>query len=280
MKLLIKKGKAFSTKIGKPCRHTLFILFILLKQEYYKQPFKLANITEDKKDDTLRLMITSSSPGVVDNDNYLIEIEVEENASLHLSTQGYQRLFTMRNKASQCMNVQVNENGSFYFLPHPNVPHALSNFSAINNIYLCRNHNFVWSEIITCGRKLSGEEFQFTKYHNVTNIYINKKLVVRENVLLEPLKKDPASIGQLEGYTHQATLIFLNNHFDMKEIMKQGEELLSEAEDIIFGISSLPVNGLIFRQVGYKAEQLFHNNNKLAELVDRFVKNEPKLLSA
>lgn len=251
-----------------------------LKQGYYKQPFKLANITEDKRDDTLRLMITSSSPGVLNNDNYFIEIEVEQNASLHFSTQGYQRLFTMRNKASQCMNVQVNENGSFYFLPHPNVPHALSNFSAINNIYLRRNHNFVWSEIITCGRKLSGEEFQFTKYHNLTNIYINKKLVVKENVLLEPLKKDPASIGQLEGYTHQATLIFLNDHLDMKEIMQQGRGLLSGSEDIVFGISLLPVDGLIFRQLGNKAEQLFNNNNKLSGLISRFVKDEPKLLPA
>lgn len=244
------------------------------------QPFKLANVTEDKRDDTLRLMITSSSPGVLDNDIYSIEIDVEENASLHLSTQGYQRLFTMRNKASQYINVQINENASFYFLPHPNVPHALSNFSAINNIYLSRNHNLVWSEIITCGRKLSGEEFQFTKYHNVTNIYINKKLVVKENVMLEPLKHDPASIGQLEGYTHQATLIFLNNHFSMKEIMEKVRELLSAEEGIIFGVSLLPVNGLIFRQLGNKAEQLFNNNNKLAKLISRFVKNQPKLLPA
>lgn len=251
-----------------------------LKQGYYKQPFKLANVTEDKRDDTLRLMITSSSPGVLDNDAYSIEIDVEENASLHLSTQGYQRLFTMRNKASQCMNVQVNENGSFYFLPHPNVPHALSNFSAINNINLCRNHHLVWSEIITCGRKLSGEEFQFTKYHNLTNIYINKKLVVKENVLLAPLKHDPSSIGQFEGYTHQATLIFLNDQLDMKEIVQQGRDLLSGIHDIVFGISLLPVNGLIFRQLGYKAEPLFNNNNKLAELINRAVKNEPKVLTA
>ncbi|MEO8108586.1 MAG: urease accessory protein UreD [Ginsengibacter sp.] len=251
-----------------------------LKQGYYKQPFKLANVTEDRRDDTLRLMITSSSPGVLDDDTYSIEISVEENASLHLSTQGYQRLFTMRNKASQHMNVEVNENGSFYFLPHPNVPHALSNFSAINNIYLRLNHNFVWSEIITCGRKLSGEEFQFTKYHNLTNIYINKKLVVKENVLLEPLKKDHSAIGQLEGYTHQSTLIFLNNHFGMKEIMTQAKELFSGTEGIAFGVSLLPVNGLIFRQLGNKAEQLFNNNNKLAELINRVVKKEPKLLSA
>ncbi len=240
-----------------------------LRRAYYKQPFKLANVTEDKSGDALRLMITSSSPGVLDNDDYFIEIAVEENARLHLCTQGYQRIFTMRNMASQRMDVRVNKNASFYFLPHPNVPHALSNFTAINNIHLHQHHNLIWSEIITCGRKLSGEEFQFTKYHNLTNIYVDQKLVVKENVFLEPATMDATALGQLEGYTHQATLIFLNNYVDMKEIANDAKILLSGMDDLIFGISLLPVNGLIFRQLGYKGEQLFNNNIRIAQLIEQ-----------
>ncbi|MEO6636896.1 MAG: urease accessory protein UreD [Ginsengibacter sp.] len=242
-----------------------------LKSAYHKQPFKLADITEDKSGNALRLMITSSSPGVLDNDEYFIEILVEENACLHLTTQGYQRLFTMSNKASQRLDLRLDNNASCYFLPHPNVPHALSNFSAINNIHLQAVHNLIWSEVITCGRKLSGEEFQFTKYHNVTNIFVEQKLVVKENVFLQPATMDVASLGQLEGYTHQSTLIFLNNYVNMQEIANVAETLLSGKDDLIFGISLLPVNGLIFRQLGYKAEQLFNNNNRLAQLIEQLV---------
>ncbi len=60
--------------------------------------------------------------------------------------------------------------------------------------------------------------------------------------------------------------------------MEQGKQLLSGIEDIAFGISLLPVNGLIFRQLGQKAEQLFDNNNKLAELIYLIVKQSNKLL--
>ncbi len=250
-----------------------------LKSAYCKQPFKVANVTEDKSGDVLRLMITSSSPGILDNDKYFIEIDVEENAKLHLCTQGYQRLFTMHDNASQCMDIRINKNASFCFLPHPNVPHAFSDFTSINNIHLHPQHNLLLSEIITCGRKLSGEEFQFTKYHNLTNIYINKKLVVKENVLLEPAKVDMTSIGQLEGYTHQATLIFLNDSGDMKEIMKKVQELFSQTGDIIFGISLLPVNGFIFRQLGYKAEQLFNNNTRIAQLIQQTLAGHERLLA-
>ena len=238
-----------------------------LKHCFYKQPFKLANITENKSDGLLRLMITSSSPGILSNDNYNIEIEIEENANVHLTTQGYQRLFTMADAASQSMNVHVANNGSFTFLPHPNVPHEASSFSSFNNIYLQKKHSLVWSEVITCGRKLSGEEFKFTRFQNVTNVYLNKKLIVRENVLIEPAKRNIYAIGQLEGYTHQSTLLFINDSIDMKGLFEESKKLLSSIDNILFGISMLPVNGLIFRILGYKAEQLFDCNKRLAAFI-------------
>ena len=250
-----------------------------LKRCFYKQPFKLANITESKSDGLLRLMITSSSPGILSNDDYKIGFEVEENANVHVTTQGYQRIFTMANAARQSMKVHVANNGSFTFLPHPNVPHKGSSFSSFNNIYLQKKHNLVWSEIITCGRKLSGEEFKFTRFQNVTNVYLNNKLIVKENVLLEPAKRNIHAIGQLEGFTHQSTLLFLNDVINMEEIMKEGNELLSGIEGITFGISSLSVNGIIFRVLGFKGEQLFNCNNKLAALIQQIALPKPFALT-
>ena len=240
-----------------------------LKNSYCDHPFKLANVTEDKSGDLLRLMITSTSPGVLDNDHYHIKINVQEDAKMYLTTQGYQRLFTMNNQASQNMNVEVGNNSSFHFLPHPNVPHKASSFSSVSNIRLCKNHHLIWSEIITCGRKLSGEEFIFKRFHSVTNIYLYNKLVVKENVLLEPFKNNMHTIGQLEGYTHQSTLLFIDDKFDMVKLLGSCKSLLSPFEDIAYGISRLPVNGLIFRVLSNKAEKLFKINNSLALLIHK-----------
>ena len=53
----------------------------------------------------------------------------------------------------------------------------------------------------------------------------------------------------------------------MEEILKQGIDLLSGIEGITFGISLLPVNGIIFRILGFKGEQLFNCNNKISALI-------------
>ncbi len=166
---------------------------------------------------------------------------------------------------------------SFYFFPHPVVPHKDSDFASVNNIFLKKVHHIVLSEIITCGRKLSGEEFQFTKFHSVTNIFLSERLIIKENVSLEPLKSNIRAIGQLEGFTHQSTLLFINSDVDVVIIAEACKGILIEIKEIEFGISKLPVNGLIIRMLGYKGEELFNLNNKMATLIQDFVENERKL---
>jgi len=246
-----------------------------LKDSFHSHPFKVANITENKKEDLLRLMITSSSPGVLNGDQNHFDITLEENASLHLTTQGFHRIFSNATAASQSVSVRMANNASFIFLPHPTVPHAASQYLSTNHIDLQKKHFLIWSETITCGRKLSGEEFKFIKFQNITQIYLDGKLAINENVILEPSREPFHRIGQLEGFTHQSSLLFLNDVVDMSQVAVEANHFLSEKKDIIFGISRLPVNGLIFRILGQKGEKLFEYNNKIALLIRRVINSEP-----
>ncbi|TDH27314.1 urease accessory protein UreD [Segetibacter sp. 3557_3] len=239
-----------------------------LKQAFFSQPFKVANITEGRNEQELTLMMMSSSPGILEKDCYDIRIEVEEGASLKLLTQGYQRIFTMAGSARQTTTVLLAEGASLTYLPHPVVPHRNADFGSINEIHLGRCHHLTWSEIITCGRKLSDEVFQFRRYHSVTNIYIGEKLVVRENLLVEPGIINPAQMGQLEGFTHQASFVCLNNKIDCKVVIARCREMLENYTGIAYGVSLLPVNGIVARVLGYKAEQLHDINKALSEVVN------------
>lgn len=229
-----------------------------LKKCYCTTPFKVANITEDKKDSTLRLMLMSSSPGILDGDEFRLKIELEENCSLQLHTQSYQRFFTMKQSASQQMELHLQKKAAVCFIPHPAVPHELSNFTARNKIFLADNCSLIFGEVLTCGRKLNGEVFLLSKYHTVTEIYLNNKLVIKENLLIQPAAIDVNAIGQLQGYTHQASLIYLDENADIKKRMEMVKEILSLQKDISMGITTAPVNGLIVRLLGQKAEQLFN----------------------
>lgn len=228
-----------------------------LKHSYFTTPFKVMNITEDKNGADLHLMLMSSSPGILDGDEYDLKIEIEQNASLHLHTQAYQRLFNMKQGAVQNMQVHIAEDASFFYLPHPSVPHEQSIFTSCNNFYLANNSKLLFGEILTCGRKLNGEAFQFSKYQSVSNIYQNGKLVIKENLLMQPSFINVHAMGQLEGYTHQASMICIDKKIDTKQAQQLLVHMLTAETAIEFGVSTLPVNGLIIRLLGNGAEHLY-----------------------
>ena len=190
-----------------------------LKKLYFTAPFKVADVTENKRDRQLHLTLMSSSPGILDGDEYQMKIELESGCALRLYTQAYQRLFNMKNSASQQVDFHLGKNSSLYFLPHPVVPHYESNYSARNRIYLSENCCLIFGEILTCGRKLNGELFKFSRFHNLTEVYLNEKLVVRENLLIEPSNINMGAIGQLEGFTHQASMIYLHEQADPPQLL-------------------------------------------------------------
>lgn len=245
-------------KIGHKDRRTY------LKDTYFTRPFRLANVGENRPDPALYLMIMSSSPGILDNDCYEIDILTEKNSRLQLQTQSYQRLFNMKDGASQKMIIKLDEGSEISYIQHPIVPHEHSIFKAHNSIYLNNQTIFTYGEIITCGRKHSGEVFLFKQFQNLTEIYHNNKLIIKDNILIEPALINIDSIGQLEGHTHQATLLHVNTRNE--DIQSQAEyihDLLSHEEDIVYGVSQPLPNSIIVRVLGNGGEQLFDSFKKI-----------------
>ena len=243
-----------------------------LKQSYFTPPFKIANITEDKKAGPLHLMLMCSSPGILDGDDYTIKINIEEDCHLHLHTQSYQRLFQMKKGARQVMEVFLQKGASFIYIPHPVVPHKQSAFTAHNKIYLQGNNRLIWGELLTCGRKLNGEQFDFISYHSITDVYMHGRLIIKENLLVQPGITNVHAIGQWEGYSHQASLIILDTPETINTAYELINDYLRQQNNITLGISTLATAGIIVRILGYKAEPLFNCLNKIATLVTENIK--------
>ncbi|GAC1388910.1 MAG: urease accessory protein UreD [Ginsengibacter sp.] len=234
-----------------------------LKDLFFSQPYKIANISEDVNDPTLYLMLMSSSPGVLDNDNFYIQISVVANTSLSLRTQSFQRLFSMKESATQKVNVTVNEHASFTFISHPAVPHKQSSFTNHNLIKLQKTSRLIWGEILTCGRKSNGEIFHFTQYQSITEVFVSDKLLLRENLFLVPAEDLFNQFGQLEGFTHQAVLIFIDEHAPIKELMDEVYNFLGNNKSIEFGITQLNNLGFVIKLLGNYAEELFKLLNSI-----------------
>ena len=159
-----------------------------LRHCFFTPPFKVMSIGENSNARALELMIMNSSPGVLDNDNYSINITLCEAAALHLSTQAYQRLFQMQTGAVQQTTIIMREGSSLVYLPHPSVPHAGSHFFSKTHISIEKKCRLIIGEVLSNGRNLNGESFLFTRYQSRLEIFFHDRLRVCDNQVIEPAK--------------------------------------------------------------------------------------------
>lgn len=227
----------------------------ILKSAFFTSPFKVLDITEDKKSPGLNLMLMSTSPGILDGDDINMHIHLAPHSLLALYTQGYQRIFEMEIGARQNLLVNMAEHSSFYYLPHPTVPHQRSILQVENIFQIHATARFVYGEVITCGRKHSGESFLFSKFQSVTRVYIENKLMIKENLLLQPGIEKFNQLGMLEGYSHQASLLLIGPHTPGCDNIIS---ILSLEKNTASGITEIFPGGRIVRILGYGAEQLYH----------------------
>jgi urease accessory protein len=249
-----------------------------LKNVFCTPPFRLVDISEDKKNPTAYLMTMSSSPGILDHDFHDLKFTLEPNSRTVLLNQSYQRLFEMKHGARQKLDIHLDESSAFSYIQHPIVPHQKSFFRAHNSVFMAANSVLLLGEIITCGRKLSGEIFKFTQFQSLTEIFSNGKMLLKDNILIKPQSIDLNGIGQVEGFTHQATLIYVNlrKPNNQQETHEMNELMLAE-EDIQFGISQPQPFITVIRVLGNGGEQMYNAFKKIETIIWKHIPEEKNI---
>ncbi|QHS62319.1 urease accessory protein UreD [Chitinophaga agri] len=227
-----------------------------LQHSYFTKPFKVADISGSRSGD-LHLTIMTASPGILDGDQYEISVHLQPETCVHLYTQAYQRIFQMEMGAKQRWQVRMEKGSSLYYLPHPSVPHERSIFDSASRIELEPDCRLLWGEIITCGRKLSGEIFRCDYFKNVLEVWCHGRLLFKDVTVLEPAIISPGATGQWEGYTHQASLLWYDAQQDIDAMATLIHNCLSSEEKIKAGVSRTAAGALLIRVLGNGGEQLY-----------------------
>jgi urease accessory protein len=174
----------------------------------------------------------------------------------------------MTTGATQSTEVHLAKDAGFCWLPHPCVPHANSSFSAHNRIFLEEGAGVVWGEVFTCGRKLNGEAFAFSSYRARTEIYLANKLALLDNVCIEPQNIPVHALGGMEGFTHQASLLFIKaKHRIAKDTYEHIRAFLDGCEDILYGVTQGPADSLVIRILGNAAEKLYDHLRTIQTII-------------
>jgi urease accessory protein len=104
------------------------------------------------------------------------------------------------------MDVVIND-GTLLLLPDPVTCFRSASFNQIQTFRLTGDSSAALLDWVTAGRRSLGEEWDFSRYYSVNEVWINGKRIARDVVLLQNDGDNTPLNAKLAPYTCYATLI-------------------------------------------------------------------------
>ncbi|KAL5534339.1 hypothetical protein ACEPAG_801 [Sanghuangporus baumii] len=163
--------------------------------------------------------------GLVSGDRIGLQIEVGSGASLLLLTQGSTKVFKHRpgvrlsktaesvenifgRSTVQSLDVHVRQDGLLLLLPEPVTCFTAAAYNQIQTFHLEEDASVVLLDWITSGRMSRGEEWRFSRYYSINEVWLAKKRIARDVLLLDGDVSSTRSLKDRMGiYSCYATLI-------------------------------------------------------------------------
>ena len=165
------------------------------------QPLKILN---PESTGGAYIVLSNFGGGLVASDHIAIRLYAHKNSAFLLTTQSNSRIYkTFDNK--QCVQELDGylEKDSFgVFFPDPTVPHKDSVYKQVQNWTLEKNATLLYLDWFSSGRVEISEDFKFKRFETMLQIIYERKLVVNEQLLLEPYQAQMKSLGVFGNFNY------------------------------------------------------------------------------
>jgi len=236
--------------------------------QFYKLPMQIMPSYTQDSDGTAFLYMLNPSSGLLQYDRIKISLELKEDAKALVTTPSTNKIYRMdEDCATQITNIKLADNSVMEYLPEHNVPFKGSRYLQQNNYYLEDSSKLIAWDIVTPGRKLCDEYFDFDFYFAETNLFIDGRRILCERTRLEPsINKEQflhkyLSTGIYEGMDTAGTLI-IYSQTDKSRLMDQlYDDCFVEFPRILWG-ASIPCENLLV--IKFLAENVLYMQDALA----------------
>lgn len=241
----------------------------ILASCFYTPPLKiltLPRMTTPVWPQALPAIQMSSSPGLLAGDHIDIAIELAQQTQLYLFTQAFTRVQSMpaATEAQQHTHICLQEHSRLCYLPHPLVLHRDAALTQTMHINLADNCQLILGEIIACGRVLNQERWDFHYLSSTLTLDYQQQPLLRDTIYWQPSLQPLNVLGQMEHYTHQASLYYVNTGASKAEIQQLINQIYTallpnwplENKTCLWGITQAADGALCVRAVGMSAENL------------------------
>ena len=173
-----------------------------LKEQSFRAPFHLSKPHVDAG--ALVVNIVNPTAGMFDGDELDLDVRVEPDTHLVLTTPSAARVFRSRSGGAAVMTQKfvVGQGSLLEFMPEPFIPHAGSVYEQRTELRVEPGGGLLFFEWLAPGRVASGEVFGYSKITWSTDVWHGATLSVRERYRLSPDDHSLVPLRRLHESSH------------------------------------------------------------------------------
>lgn len=210
--------------------------------------------------------------GYVEGEKYKYSINLKEDSRSIITTQASTKVYKCEHgeKTEQETIINLEKNSILEYITDSVILYKNAIYKQVNNIYMDESATLIYSDGITSGWSKAGDAFQYSNVQLKTRVYVNNKLVLLDNLLVNPREDDVTKLGFFEGYQNFGTLLVINKNINIKLIEELRNYIKRLNLPIYFGISELEVNGFVLRVLG----NLTQNIESAIKICHNYIRKE------
>lgn len=235
-----KKDKAIATK------------------KYYEGLVKVSRSIKMNRENIPTFYLLQLGGGYIEGEKYKNVFKLKDEARAIITTQASTKVYKCINKikTEQETEISLGVNSILEYITDSVILYKDAIYKQVNNIYLDESSTLIYSDGITAGWSPEGENFKYKSVQLKSNVYINNKLVLLDNLIINPSENDVTKLGFFEEYSNFGTLLVINKEID-DLVINDLRKIIGELNlPIDFGVSKLEVNGFVLRVLGNLSQHI------------------------
>lgn len=227
-----------------------------LVERFHTAPLKIAKTFQLDGTGQLSVYMMDASPGILDGDDYRIDMELEGGAEVFVTNQSFMKVHpTPVSFSTIKQSFTLGKGALLEYFPEPTIPYAQSRFTSGIAFHLAEGAELLYADIITPGRTHRGELFQYESLLSGLEVYRTGRLIAWDRFRLEPAIHRFRALGSLERYTHIGSFWIFSERADGALLQLIRESVPTEA-GILTGASLTAEQGILVRMLGHNVWQL------------------------
>jgi urease accessory protein len=234
-------------------RHTTLV------ENYTRPPLQVMRAIPDRAG-CLCIYLLSPSGGVVQNDQYHIDICLNPHAHALFTTPSATRVYRMPDGcAQQMIRMTLGENAVLEFVPDATILFTDAEFQQTIDVTLQPGALLILQDIVMPGRLARHERFQFRRYTSRLTVRDQAGLVLFDKASVVPSAQSLMGEGQLENFACWGSFYWVGDlaawNVNADAFCRLHADLLNTTESI-GGLSPLQRGGLCARMLSHRLEPI------------------------